>query len=245
MAASGKAQRIFRFEELDSTNEQAKRMLAAGETGDFTVTAVRQTAGKGRSGRHWESPGGNLACTFAVVPEGSARPLSDLSFVAAVAVRETVAALLPADTPVRIKWPNDVLVNGAKISGILLEVVGAPTSPAVLVGIGINVSDAPAIEGRATAALAECGVEADTDAVLARLSEDFTRWRKCWAAEGLAPVRQAWLDHAVGLGQEIVVRIGNKAETGRFEALDANGALILRRGDGEARTVTAGDVFLV
>src|SRR5262249_47981168 len=128
------------FDDIDSTNEEARRRAGAGARGPLWIWAQRQTAGRGRRGRAWESPLGNLSCTLLFAPHATAAAAARLSFVASLAVRDLVAELLP-DAEVKVKWPNDVLLDGRKTSGILLESAGETGSgdlPWLAVGIGVN-----------------------------------------------------------------------------------------------------------
>jgi BirA family biotin operon repressor/biotin-[acetyl-CoA-carboxylase] ligase len=250
MSGASLGYRIFRYAELDSTNDQAKRLLTGAISENFIVVADKQNAGRGRSARPWQSPKGNLACSFVVSPDVSQARLSDLSFVTAVALQEAIADCLQSGPEPKIKWPNDILVSGAKISGILLEVesgsmAGRPDRPNVVVGVGVNVGCTPQGLDRATTSLKELGANQGAKEFMNNLSARFFAWYAVWQEKGFGPIRNAWLDHAVGLGEEIKIRSGNDEQTGVFEALNEQGALILRSGDGTAQTITAGDVFLM
>jgi BirA family biotin operon repressor/biotin-[acetyl-CoA-carboxylase] ligase len=222
------AEDVTRLAETGSTNDwllERAKLLADGHW----VRTDRQTAGRGRRGRAWHDGSGNLMASVLVKADG---PVQQLSFVAAVALREAVLAATGHET--RLKWPNDLLLGGAKVSGILLERSGA----ALVVGIGVNVGWAPDGLERPAARLG-----GDVELLFAALRERFADWRGRWTAAGFAPVRAAWLAAAAGLGEAIEVRLGGETLYGRFEGLDSDGALLLGLADGGQRAVHAGEVF--
>lgn len=233
--------RVHRFDRIGSTNDEAKRLAATGEGHGAVVVAVEQTAGRGRRGRNWVSPPGNLHCSIILDPGPERARLSELAFVGAVALREALAALAPAAEFV-CKWPNDVLCDGAKISGTLLE----NEPPWVILGVGVNVVAAPPageVQYRAIA-LRETGADADAEMVRSAFCDRLAAWYERWRGEGFMPVRQAWLDHAAGVGRPVTVRLADGAVLeGKFGGLDASGALLLDTPDGNRRPVLAGDVF--
>ena len=224
--------------ELDSTNEEARRLAAAGTAGPLWISAARQTAGRGRRGNAWESLSGNLATTLLLTP---VRPLAQwpqLSFAAAIATADAVAALAPG-AEIAVKWPNDVLASGKKIAGILLERAGERLA----IGIGVNLASFP--EGTETPAisLAALGVSPPApEAALTALAGHFAKWYGVWAQSGFAPLREAWLARAAGLGARIRARLPDKEWSGLFEGIDESGALLLNDG-GKVRAIAAAEVF--
>jgi len=233
------------FDEIDSTNEEARRRAAAGETGPLWILAHRQTAGRGRRGRAWDSPTGNLMTTLLVRPRVSPAEGARLSFVAALAVSDAIAAWLPG-AHAELKWPNDVLVSGKKIAGILLESAAAPGGHLdwVAVGIGVNLKRHPDdTPYPATSIAAEGGEAPAPEAALVALGDAWDAWFARWAAHGFAPIRSAWLDRAKGRGERLTVRLPNESFDGVFEDLDDTGALVLRLDTGLTRKVSAGEVF--
>lgn len=204
------------------------------------LRAERQTGGRGRMGRSWESPAGNLFCSTLVrLRAGDPAPHS-LALVAANAVHAVVAPLCAGQA--RIKWPNDVLVDGAKIAGILLERAG----DAVVVGIGVNVAGHPTGLDRPVTSLTAQGSDIDATAVLDRLAQLFAHWLGLWRAQGLEPVRAHWLLNAHATGSALRVQLPDgETVDGGFETLDADGMLILRLANGESRAIHAGDVHLL
>lgn len=233
------------FDVIDSTNEEAKRLAAAGEPGPIWISAARQTAGRGRRGRAWESPTGNLAATLMLRPGRLAGECAQLSFVAAIAASAMLADFAGA-SEARVKWPNDVLMDGRKIAGILLESAsqgGAP--PAWLaIGIGVNLATHPeGTEFPATSLKAQAATVPAVEDALLHLAAHFARWYEVWHGEGFAAIRDAWLARAAGLGTRIRARLATEETHGVFEGLDESGALILRESAGHVRHIAAGEVF--
>ncbi|TCM22218.1 BirA family biotin operon repressor/biotin-[acetyl-CoA-carboxylase] ligase [Novosphingobium sp. PhB165] len=232
-------------EETASTNADLVRRLGAGEgiAEGFWLRAVRQSAGRGRRGKEWSSPEGNLYTSTVIALRADDPAAHTLAFVAALAVRDLIAALLPADAAVQLKWPNDVLVAGAKISGILLERCGDH----VIVGIGINLVSAPELADRATASvLASGGSDVDAQKVLEKLATAYARRLSQWRSEGLSATLRAWQQHAYPQGTPLKVVLDGEGEAlGAFAGLDPDGALRLRLPDGSLRVIHAGDVSLV
>ncbi len=233
------------FEEIDSTNEEARRRALHGERGPLWIWALKQTAGRGRRGRSWDSPVGNLMTTLLLAPGTPAADAARLSFVAALAVRDLIMHFA-STVDVRVKWPNDVLIDGKKVAGILLESsadANARILPWLAVGMGINLHHAP--EGTAfpaTSLSAHAEAPAPPEA-LTILAANWHRHFSTWREHGFDPIRAAWLQRAVGLGQSIEVRLPGESVNGIFRSLDQDGALLLALPDGTVRAITAGEVF--
>ena len=233
------------LEEVDSTNEEARRRARAGEAGPLWITAARQTSGKGRRGRVWIAPPGNLSATLLIRPAGPAAVWAQLSFVAAVATAEMLAKELRGGE-VALKWPNDVLAGGKKIAGILLESETASDGIAawLAVGIGVNLRAFPDDTDLPATAVAALGATPPTpDDALLDLADAFAKWYETWREGGFAPVREAWLARAHGLGSRIRVRLAREEITGVFRDIDDAGALVLGLPGGVERKVSAGEVF--
>ena len=236
---------VLQFESLDSTNEEALRRLAAGKPAPFWIIAAEQTQGRGRGGRQWHSPAGNLYATLLIESGVSAAVATQLSFVAALAVHDAVAEFLPPGqlSRLRLKWPNDVMLGPAKLAGILLESTASRKSKglAVILGIGINVSHAPTAE-RAVASLGL--TPADVPSVFATLASAFEKRLAGWdEGRGFPRIRETWLDRALALNEPITVNLNASAIRGRFRGVDSAGALQLETEPGVVITVTAGDIY--
>ncbi len=221
-------------DELESTNDEASRLAQAGAPGGTVVCARRQTAGRGRQGRRWSSPVGNLHASFLLRPGVPASRSAEIGFVAAVAVAAALDTVLPEKA--RLKWPNDVLIGGAKVAGILTELV----DDAIIVGIGINVAHVPPDVPYAVTSLSAEGCQTTVDAIVAALVQAFDAALAAWIDGGFDPVREAWLRRGPPAGQ--AMRSGDVE--GQFAGLAADGALLLDTGKG-VRRVVAGEVGYV
>lgn len=235
------------YDSLPSTNDEAKRLATEGAPHGTVVWARSQSAGRGRRGRSWASPAGNLYATFLLRPAIPVDRAAQAGFVAAVALAETVEALLPNDTEVRCKWPNDLLVNGAKVAGILPE--SSPGAAGrldwLVVGCGLNCASHP-VESRwpATDLESEGGQMPPLGVVLERLVAAMDRWLGIWQRDGFEPVRRAWLERGFAVGETIRLLQGETALDGRFAGLDDDGALLLDREDGRIEPVRSGEVAM-
>ena len=230
---------LLELDEIDSTNAEARRRAGAGEKGPLWIAARRQSAGRGRRGRSWETPQGNLAATLLLSPQKPAAACAQLSFVAALAVCDMLAGFAPA-ADFALKWPNDVLAGGRKIAGILLE----SENGWLAAGIGVNLAAFPADTEFPATSLAALGIlpPAPKDALL-DLAASFAKWYEAWRAQGFAPVREAWLARAAGLGTRIRARLAKEELTGVFQGIDETGALLLGLDGGGTRVLAAGDVY--
>lgn len=242
--------------------------LAGSGAGEgLWLRAERQTSGRGRQGRFWISPAGNLYASTLVRLRPHDPAPATLALVASVTLAEVVEAYMPTRYPgggrgrpvaaraladsgpglcrgddLILKWPNDLLLGGEKLSGILLE----RADDAVVIGIGVNLAHHPIDLDRPATSLAAHGVTPDPADFLATLADAFARWLAIWRAEGLAPVRMRWLDRAHPPGTALTARLPDgSAVDGLFQALDSEGALILRLADGSTRVIHAADVFLI
>lgn len=228
--------RLIRHAEIDSTNSEARRLAEAGERGPVWIMADRQTAGRGRRGRAWETAAGNLAATLLLT---SPPPdFAQLSFAAALAVADTAAHFAPT-APITVKWPNDVLAGGRKLAGILLE-----SGPGWLaVGIGINLAHFPTGTEFPATALAEFVTPPSPQDARAVLAARFAHWYGAWMTEGFETLRAAWLARADGLGAPIRARLAShETRHGVFEGIDGSGALLLNE-QGRVTAIAAGEVF--
>lgn len=222
--------RLITFDEIDSTNTEALRRIDSGDAaaGDVFVSK-RQSAGRGRRGREWVSVSGNLHMTV-VVDVPSARPVGELAFVASLAARDGTG-----DAGIRLKWPNDLMRDGRKLGGILIETV----DDLAAIGIGINIAETPQDVSLPATRLSDRTADALVGPICEALDAWYTKWRK----EGFATIREAWLASAMGLGQNVTANLPTRTIAGRFVELDEAGALCVEKADGTIERVTAGDVF--
>ncbi len=259
--------------ETGSTNADMLALARSGVEEGVWLRAERQYGGRGRQGRAWASPAGNLYTSTLVRLRASDPQAATLALVTAVALEEVVRAYLPPrhsrergnpassfsvsaerqrDPRVRgedgtgdqlqLKWPNDLLLDGAKLSGILLEGAG----DAVVIGIGVNLAHHPTDLDRLATSLAAHGITPDPADFLDTLVAAFALWLARWRGEGLAPIRARWLDRAHAPGTALTARLPDGSATdGLFVGLDNDGALILRLADGMTRVIHAADVFLI
>jgi BirA family biotin operon repressor/biotin-[acetyl-CoA-carboxylase] ligase len=231
---------------LGSTNAEALARARAGDHGPLWITAERQTAGRGRRGRAWVSEPGNLYATLLLTDPSPAERAAELSFVAALAVHDAIVNLAPALAGrLALKWPNDVLVDGAKVAGILLESESiAPGPMAVAVGIGINCAHHPDGTSHPATDLACAGAPNTPVDLIAALSRTMLARLTTWdRARGFAAIRTDWLKRAGGVGGTVRVALADRELEGRFEDLDSAGHLMLRLPDHGLIAIAAGDVF--
>ncbi len=233
------------LDEIDSTNAEARRRAEAGEAGPVWLLGLRQTAGRGRRGRAWETGDGNLAATLLFCTDKPPAEAAQVSFVAALAVADLLASYVPASL-VSLKWPNDPLLGGLKVSGILVESGMRPTGGLwIAVGVGVNLARKPIDSERPATALPTYRVAPPPKPIEAIevLAASFARWNDVWSRLGFPAIADAWTARAHGLGELCVARLGTETLEGIAEGLDGDGALRLRLADGRMRRVTAGDVF--
>lgn len=234
---------IHTVPETGSTNADLSARVAAHERvgeGEWLI-ADRQSAGRGRQGRAWFDGAGNFMGSTVVWPGQGDPPLGTLALVAGLALLEAVAPLIPPPHQAQLKWPNDLLIGKAKLSGILLEGAGG----AVIVGIGVNLAQAPAVEGRETIALSAFGPAPDRDLFAASLARHFDAELERWRSYGLEPLIRRWQTAAHPVGTPLAVgEPGEALLQGTFAGLASDGALQLRLADGTTRTIHAGEVRL-
>jgi len=230
--------RLVRFDLLDSTNEEARRLAATGDRGPVWITARMQSKGRGRRGNAWISESGNLFATLLLAaPHTTA---AQLGFAASLAAADVVGSYTSL-ARVRLKWPNDVLLDNRKVAGILLETAGPET---IAIGIGINLAHHP--DGTETPAISvssATSLTVDPGGALGNLAARFAAWYGTWQSQGFAGLKPHWLKRASGLGGPIRARLVDREIKGVFEDLDHDGALLLRCDAGLTR-ITAAEVFL-
>jgi len=232
-----KPYRIRCLETTSSTNDDARNAAEAGEGEGLVVHALKQTAGRGRQGRQWESPEGNLYCSILLRPKTETRFFGQYSFVTALALADTVKAFA-SHVAVTLKWPNDVLANGKKISGILLE----SNADYLIVGIGINILHHPENVLYPATSLSALGTtEASNAIILETLLDRFWYWYGVVQRQSFGPIRAAWLENAHK--GPVTVKLLDKTLQGDFIDIDEEGRLRLRLADGIEKAFTTGDVF--
>lgn len=251
--------RLAGYDEIGSTNVEALAAAAAGDPGGIWFAALHQTAGRGRRGRAWESTPGNLAASLLIIPDAEPNALATLGFVAGVAMQTAFSRILPqgavrigidgADAldgrgRVALKWPNDVLADGAKVSGILLEMGKAPDGRnAIVIGIGVNVVAAPTGLPYPATSLRELGYERSAEEVFSALADAWVEAFSLWQdGRGVSDILERWRGSAAGIGAPVAVKQDGVVRRGIFETVDSTGRLIMRDDDGARIVITAGDV---
>ncbi|MFN3807021.1 biotin--[acetyl-CoA-carboxylase] ligase [Asticcacaulis sp.] len=231
------------FETLTSTQTEALNRLRAGDCGPRWIRAERQTAGQGRMGRQWEGPSGNLMASWYGVLPVEMRRVTQLSFVAALAVTEAIRPLLRVPDPLKIKWPNDVLYEGHKLCGILAQSETLETGLGVVIGIGINIAEAPQGLSYGPAALNALAAQPQTvECVLEALDAALTRRLDDWLTHGFEATAAQWWDQAYGRDRLCLIEQHPQARTGTILGLDDYGALRVRDPDGTIHVIASGSV---
>ncbi|QBF31358.1 biotin--[acetyl-CoA-carboxylase] ligase [Thalassococcus sp. S3] len=236
------------LERVDSTLDEAAR-LAPDLSGPEWILAHHQTAARGRRGRAWRFPKGNFAATLVMHPKGSPAQAALRSFTISLALYDACVALTGRPEVFALKWPNDVLLNGGKLAGILLESMSQPGAGVTLfIGVGVNLVEAPdpgeVEEGavRPVSLLSETGARVEPEMLLTLLASAFDRYESQFRAYGFAPIRTAWLSRAARLGEVVTARTGASETTGTFETVDETGALVLKTAKGRV-SIPAADVY--
>lgn len=255
--AASQGFRLEAHDSVGSTNALALERARAGDAGKLWVVSKKQESGRGRRGRVWATPEGNLAATLLVVTEGELRMAATLGFVAGLALADALDAVVPKGrisvaldgasagrNRFELKWPNDVLASGAKLAGILLEsTLLDGNRVAVAVGIGVNVVAHPEDLPYPATSLKALGATCDAETLFLALSDAWSENARLWAdGRGLTAIRQRWLERAAGLGGEVAVRIDGDVVRGVFETIDEDCRFVIRESGGRMITVAAGDV---
>lgn len=238
---------VHHFAEIDSTNSEALRLANAGTIDKCWIVADRQSQGRGRRGRAWVSKPGNLYTSLLISPNKSLAEAATLSFVAGIAMHRAILDLAPQATGlIKLKWPNDLLLDGKKITGILVEsnTNGREENPVIVVGWGVNCTNFPDVAQYQATSLAHSGFNISAKELFSQLATRFDEYYRVWLKDnGFAEIRAIWLKHAAGIGKQIIVRFADHEKSGIFEALDERGQLILRESNNQKTIVTAGDIF--
>ena len=256
--AATRGYRLHGYDSIGSTSTEAARAATSGDAGDVWFCALQQTEGRGRRGRAWQTAHGNLAASLLVVPDCDPSVSATLGFVAGVAMNRALSLLLPdavvkqgidgADgqngSRIALKWPNDVLADGAKLSGILLEAQKRPDGGlAVVIGMGVNVVAAPEGLPYPATSLRALGYDISAETVFAALSDAWVDTIEVWnSGRGIADILSLWREAAAGIGAEVAVQREGEVVRGVFETIDEAGRLIVRANDNRRIAITAGDV---
>jgi BirA family biotin operon repressor/biotin-[acetyl-CoA-carboxylase] ligase len=238
---------LLSFDELDSTNEEARRLAQNGGSHGAVIWAKRQTGGKGRMGRNWVSSEGNLFVSVLLQPGKPLDELSQLSFVTAVAVIEALEDMVAKPAKLQCKWPNDILLGDRKLGGILLESFQSTDGRAwVVVGLGVNVDSFPPRTEFPATCLKDAGVElVSAKIILSRFIHHFIDCYNEWDIKGFASLRKRWLQSAWGMEQRLCAHLPEGNIEGIAEGIDTSGSLLLKLENGKTHRIHAGDVFPV
>lgn len=240
--------RLIRFETIDSTMSEAERQAKAGAADGTLILADEQTAGRGRRGRQWATPPGNLALSLLLRPRGALQEVALLSFVAGLALHDSLSTHSELSGRLTLKWPNDVLIDGSKLSGLLLESRSDPQGRPewLIIGMGVNLAWAPKETPYPAISLAEVmSVPPRAERIVRGWAEAFDQRRRTFDAGGFAALRPDWKAAAQGLGGPLTARLSDGTVLeGRFEDLAEDGNLLLALpGEGRPRAISAGDVY--
>ncbi|WP_173932138.1 biotin--[acetyl-CoA-carboxylase] ligase [Chelativorans sp. Marseille-P2723] len=250
-SALGAGYRLEQYESVGSTNALALERGGEGDPGKLWIVTARQTLGRGRRGRPWETPAGNLAATLLLVDTFEPTAAATLGFVAGLALSDALAALAPTAAGsgtgrgrFELKWPNDLLAGGAKLAGILLEsTLLRDGRMALAIGIGVNVATHPEGMAYPVTSLGQMGVKADAGEVFLALSDAWIDNMRLWnGGRGLAAIRERWLMQAAGLGSQVSVLHEGRVVRGTFETIDDLCRFVIREDDGSRVRIAAGDV---
>ncbi|MGE3626851.1 MAG: biotin--[acetyl-CoA-carboxylase] ligase [Hyphomicrobiales bacterium] len=239
--------RALAFPTLDSTNAEALRRAASGEAGGLWIQADVQTAGRGRQGRDWQSSSGNLFASLLLRPACDLATAQQLAFVAALAACDAASSLRGSDRGLKLKWPNDLLLDGAKVAGILLESAGsAEMGHAVVIGTGLNLAHAPQDTARPATQLAMAGELIEVREAFHALARSTGHWLAVWLdGLGWSRVRTEWMARGPDIGQRLRINCGGEAAEGAYAGLDSDGALLLDTGGPAPQRFLVGDVFVL
>ena len=237
--------RHYALDKTPSTNTLCMEYAAAGEPGNLWISATEQTKGKGSRGRDWQSHKGNLLTSLMLKNPCEKKHLADLTFIAAISVRETIENYSKRQNSIEVKWPNDVMLNGRKCSGILLESVHYQDEICVVIGIGVNCQNFPSNTLHPATSLFAEGVEVSTETffntLAKKMAENITLWN---SGENFPSIRQKWLDYAYKLGETISVHVpGQEMQQGIFASVDDNGYMLLELFDGTVKQISTADIF--
>lgn len=237
---------LHHLETVGSTNDEAAKLALAGAPSRTIILADRQTAGRGRLGRQWQSASGNLHASIILRPDCSLQKAAQLSLLAGVALTDCLAKAGMGKERIKLKWPNDVLIDGAKVAGILLESASDKRGRLthVILGIGVNLTWSPIDVSYPVTTLEAAGfAHRPPVSWISAYARSLSTWLDRWQEDGFSGVRDAWRDRSYGLGGPIRLRLDREDIDGRFIDLTDGGALLIERTDGSRRELSAGDVI--
>jgi BirA family transcriptional regulator, biotin operon repressor / biotin---[acetyl-CoA-carboxylase] ligase len=232
--------------ETGSTNSDCLYAARNGDRGSLWITAISQRSGRGRLGRHWVSEPGNLYTSVLLLDIAPLPRIGTLPFVTVLALHAAISEVANFSTDrIRIKWPNDILIDGAKVSGLLMESETLPNgSLAIACGFGVNIAHHPDAPLYPTTDLRTLGLDTTPEALFAKLAVNLALMLDIWnAGKGFAKIREEWLRHAKGIGEAITVNLPKEQLYGTFVDIDAQGRLVFAGPMGEERIISAGDIF--
>jgi len=232
------------FEEIDSTNNEAKRLIQSGALDRLVIWSKQQTNGRGRYGRHWNSVEGNLYMSILLPVQCSLAKAAQLSFVMGLCVHDVISFLAKKQKlklDIKLKWPNDILVSGEKISGILLESLPEEDSGWIVIGLGMNVEQSPDVENATS--LKALGIKTNVGQILGMVMNKFDYYHNLWSIYGFSKIRQMWIKKAYKLGDVVTITDIKNRISGIFETIDKDGAMKIKLASGEKYTMSTGEIF--
>lgn len=239
--------KLLTFDSIDSTNSEALRLAKLGVDENYVILSESQTFGRGRYGRMWDSAPGNLYMSILLNSDIFFSIQSELSFVASLSVYDAIKNMLQEKNlsfEMRLKWPNDIMINGAKIAGILLESIKYNDRHYLVIGMGVNVKNAPSLEGRKITFLNDLSLgPVSIRVILDSVMNSFTHYYDLWQKFGFANIRKIWLENSYKQGEIITFSDGKNFIKGSFIDIDANGAIRLRLDSGKIYSSSVGEVF--
>lgn len=236
---------LLHFESMDSTNAEAIRLAKSGITGNLLIVAVEQTSGRGQRGRHWVSLKGNLHLSIMLESDKNLKQLSQLTFLTANVLADTIESFCTTpEAKIELKWPNDVLVNGKKVAGILLESIKVDNNQYVIIGIGVNIKHAPIIENRLVASLKEViEYNGNAEELMDRLVKHFDRCYLEWERDqDFSKIRTKWLTRAHDMNKIVTIDNGEGRISGLFRGIDEEGSIIIELASGQISKLNYGEI---
>ena len=239
---------LLSFEEIDSTNSEALRIAHSGACGDFIIISSIQTGGRGTKGRFWSSFAGNLHASILLETKFDVKKTLQLSFLVANAVFEAInyfADRQDVKLDMKLKWPNDILINHAKVAGILLESIKLNNKNYVVIGLGVNIEKAPKLDQKAVC-LKDLGVMVENpdiflNVVMGKFEALYKEWQE---DDSFVQIRKKWLSRAYNLNQTVIINDGISRISGIFKTIDLDGSMRLKLASGQYCNIVSGDVLI-